>query len=166
MSRQKHSVELAKHSLEMEENLPLHEKGWVIQRIGWAFILMVMVAGAIGVFGSGFISKETPQAGSFSVKYDRYYRYEAEMKIEIRSNGTHISHISLPQDYLSNFRLIRFVPEPISNHTENRDVVYNFSPSANQTVTLYVVAENFGTIKGVMKINNQQHISLHHFLYP
>lgn len=166
MSREKRSVEHAAHSLEMEEDIRLHEKGWIVQRIGWVFILTVMVAGAIGVFGSGFVSKETPQAGSFKVKYDRYYRYETEMKIEIQSASEHISTLSFPQDYLKNFRLIRFIPDPLHNHTENQEVVYNFPPSANRTVTLYVIAEDFGAINGNMKINGQNNIALNHFLYP
>lgn len=39
MQRQKHTVEVINPDLEIDEQLDLHEKGWVIQKVGWTIII-------------------------------------------------------------------------------------------------------------------------------
>ena len=58
MATSKYSVETAKTGMELQEDLHLHEKGWIIQRIGWAVLFAVIIAGIIGVFGNGWVSSE------------------------------------------------------------------------------------------------------------
>ena len=166
MPRQKRSLEVVKPAIEIDEDLKLHERGWVVQRVGWLFILAVMLAGILGLFGEGFLSRKTATAGNIQTEYEQYFRYEAEMAIKIKSQNEHISTISLPQDYLKDFRIIRFIPEPLHNSTIGTDVVYNFQPASNQTVTVYLIPKTNGSLDGVMKVNGSNSIPLHHYIYP
>lgn len=165
MPQQKHSIEEVKHNLELNEHLSLHKKGWVIQTIGWIIIITIMVAGALGVFGGGILSKQRPSSGYIETEFERFFRYESEMKILIES-GEHISNISLPQQYISSFRIVRFEPQPINNNTSGSDVVFNFLPANNRLVTIYLVPKAYGNISGTMKVNGTNNIVLHHFIYP
>ena len=125
-----------------------------------------MIAGILGFFGDGPFSKKNPASGNIKATYERYFRYEAEMKIVIESSADHISNISFPQQYLKNFKLIRFVPEPEQNITSATDVIYRFMPSQNRVVTIYLTPKHRGTIEGDMKINGINNFLLHHFIYP
>lgn len=166
MPAQKHSVEVIKPAIEIDEQLKLHEKGWVIQRIGWVLILLVMLAGLLGLFGEGILSKQSVHAGNIRAEYERFLRYEAEMKILLEAPNEHIGTISLPQEYLKGFRIVRFEPEPIHNNTTANEITYNFQPGSNHIVTLYLTPKNKGSLDGVMKVNGANAIPLHHFIYP
>jgi hypothetical protein len=166
MPAKKSAVERVKATLEIDEAIHLHERGWIIQRVGWVCIIGIMVAGILGVFGEGPFSNMKAASGNIKATYERFFRYEAEMKINVESSSDHISNISFPQHYLKYFKVIRFVPEPEQNITSPTDVIYRFMPSQNRVVTIYLTPKQRGTIEGEMKINGTDRFLLHHFIYP
>jgi hypothetical protein len=165
MPRQKHSIEMVKTTLQLDERLDLHEKGWVIQRVGWVIIFAIMLAGLLGLFGEGLFSQKTVSNGGTKVEYERFFRYETEMKIKFES-GTHIRTISFPQEYLKDFRIVRFEPEPFSNNTSHNEVIYNFLPEQNLIVSIYLIPKSYGFISGTWKVNGTSNFNLNHFIYP
>ena len=166
MPERKQTVESVRPTLQIDESLALHRTGWIVQRIGWVMILLVMIAGLLGLFGEGFLSKTHPVSGEIKATYERFFRFESEMKIRVESSGGHIGNISFPQSYLKNFKIVRFVPEPHNNTTLPGEVVYHFLPAQNQLVTIYLTPTNHGNISGIMKVNGTNIFSLHHFIYP
>lgn len=166
MAKKKHSVEEIKPELEINERLSLHEKGWVVQRVGWVIISLVVVAGALGLFGEGPLSKKTLSSGNIKAEYERFFRYEAEMKIRLQSGDEHIAHIALPQQYVQNFRIVRFEPQPENNQTVADNIVFRFLPEQNRIVSIYLVPKSTGAVSGVMQVNGRHQYPLHHFIYP
>ena len=166
MAVKKSAVERVKPTVEIDESLPLHEKGWVVQRVGWVIIIAIIIAGILGLFGEGVLSKKKPVSGNITATYESFYRYDAEMKIVIESSSDHISQISFPQQYLKNFEILRFIPEPDNNVTSAGEVIYNYLPAQNRVVSIYLTPTNKGSIKGDMKVNGMNTFSLHHFIYP
>lgn len=165
MPRQKHTIEEVKTTLQLDERLDLHEKGWVIQRVGWVIIFAIMAAGLLGLFGEGAFSQKTVYNGATKVEYERFFRYETEMKIKIESPA-HISSISIPQEYLKDFEIVRFEPEPFSNNTSQHEVIYNFLPGQNLILSIYLIPKAYGAIHGVMKVNGTSNFNLNHFIFP
>jgi len=165
MPSKRQTIEHVKTDLEIDEELSLHEKGWVIQRVGQVIVVLVMMGGALGLFGEGLFSKATPHMGNVNVEYERFFRYQTEMRIEVKSSE-HISTISFPQSYLQKFKLIRFMPEPESNSTAGSETIYSFLPRENHIVNIYLETQNYGNISGLMKINGKDPIQLQHFIYP
>jgi hypothetical protein len=165
MPAKKQTIEHVKTDLEIDEELRLHEKGWVIQRVGQVIVVLVILGGALGLFGEGLFSKKTPHMGNVNVEYERFFRYQTEMKINVTSTE-HISTISFPQAYLEKFKLIRFMPEPESNSTAGNETIYSFLPRENHIVSIYLETQNYGNISGLMKINGKDPIQLQHFIYP
>ena len=165
MPAKKQKVEAVKPSLEIDEELKLHEKGWAIQRVGQIIVVLVIIAGALGMFGEGVISSTTPRSGVVNVEYERFFRYQTEMKILVKS-GEHISTISFPQRYLEKFKLIRFMPEPDANNTAGEETIYHFLPGQNHIVSIYLETQSYGNISGLMTINGKDPFQLQHFIYP
>ncbi|HYH14444.1 MAG TPA: hypothetical protein VD794_04450 [Flavisolibacter sp.] len=165
MADQKQNIEAIVHPVELDELLVMQERGWRIQKIGWFIILAIMLAGLMGVFGSGWISKRSPAIGNIRATYEGFFRYETEMKILIES-GVHINSISLPQRYVREFRTLRFEPLPFNNHTEEGDIVFNFLPADNRIVNIYLIPKKYGAIDGTLKINLEHTLPLHHYIYP
>jgi hypothetical protein len=161
----KSNVEKAVSTLQIKEDIPLHEKGWIVQRLGWILILGVMAAGLLGLFGQGLLSKQKVSSGNINAEYQRFFRYETEMQVALHS-PQHISTILLPQQYLEKFSKIMFIPEPSSTMTISGGVLYNFPPSDNHSVSIFLTPQDWGSIDGALQVNNVSNIPLHHFIYP
>ena len=65
MEKRKHTVEVIKTDLEINEELDLHEKGWKFQRIGWIFIFLLVALSAFGFFGDGLVFRPIQQLFDF-----------------------------------------------------------------------------------------------------
>lgn len=165
MPQQKSTVEVVEPDFEIDEQLDLQEKGWVIQRFGWIMIIAVMIAGALGLFGNGLISNKTSSSGNIKAEFERFFRYETEMRVLVESSD-HISSISFPQQYLKDFRIIHFVPEPVNNNTVGHEVRYNFLAGQNKIVSVYLIPQGFGSVKGSMNVNETTVLNLDHFIFP
>lgn len=160
----KEEVEEIKPELEIDEQLELHKKGWVVQRIGWVIIFLVPVLGALGMFGEGVLSNSQEEKGGVEVGFERFYRYEKEMQITFTA-AQHMPQISLSQDYLKNFRVVRIIPEPEHRLALADNIVYQFGGNNNRLVTIYAIPQTYGALSGAMAVNNQE-FSLHHFIFP
>ncbi len=160
----KQAVEKINTDLQIDEGVSLHQKGWLVQRIGWVIIFTIPLLGAFGMYGEGWISNRQKEKGSVKAEYERFYRYEKEMQIRVTSAG-HMPQISLPQDYLKHFRVVRIIPEPEQRLAENGNIVYRFGGTDNRSVSIYVIAQTYGNLRGTMAVNNQE-FSIHHFIFP
>jgi hypothetical protein len=165
MEDKEQTVEVVQPCLEIDEHLDLQKKGWKLQKIGWLCIAIIMLAGTAGVFGEGPLSDQTKSTGKTTVNYQRFFRHEAEMKILVES-ANHIASITLTGEYLKNFKVVRFVPEPVNNNTINKAVRYNFLPAENHIVSLYMIPKEFGSINETMKVNEADTFNLRHLIYP
>lgn len=161
----KNAIEHIKPTLEIDEQLKLQKKGWVVQRIGWGVIFLLPVLGAFGMFGEGLISNHKETKGALEAHYERFYRYEKEMQVSIKSPSEHMAQIALPQEYLSQFRVVRIIPEPEQRLALGQNIVYQFGGNSNHQVTIYAVPQTYGSISGTLSVNNQQ-FPLHHYIYP
>jgi hypothetical protein len=75
------------------------------------------------------------------------------MKLKFQSDGEHISQISLPQDYLRNFRVAEIIPEPEKQVASNGYVQYQFEGDQNGRVTFYMSPVERKTVEGILQVN-------------
>ena len=60
--------------LEVSQDLDHEKKFWLVQRIGWALLFLLWLAGVAGLFGSGPLSGSTASAPDLRLEYDRFVR--------------------------------------------------------------------------------------------
>lgn len=162
----KNKVERIKHTIELDEKIDYHIKGWKIQRVSWVIIIALMLAAALGVFGEGAVSKRSVDLGNAQVRYDRFFRYEAEMMLQFMiSESADSSLISFSQDYIKNFRIEQIVPEPKENYIQSGKVYYVFSGRAPMNIAFYMVPEKPGSLHGEVAVNDAR-FDLSQFIYP
>ena len=149
-------IEMAAKSvnkLPLKDEIDLHKKGWIVQRIGWVLMFAFLIAAMLGFFGEGPLSNKHIQAGSINVEYERYCRYEHGMQIRLESTGENISIVSIPQTYLKNFRVSTIVPEPEKQVSTAGFVQYQFEGTQNNIVTFYLDPVERKTVEGVFQVN-------------
>jgi hypothetical protein len=162
----RNKIERVKHTMDLDDKIDLQIRGWKVQRISWVVILALMLAAGLGVFGEGIISKKVVDLGNAQVKYDRFFRYEAEMMLQFAvTNSADSTLISFDQQYLKNFRIEQIVPEPRENFTRAGKVYYVFNGSPPMNIAYYLVPEQTGSTKGEVGVNNTN-FQLSQFIYP
>lgn len=153
------------NKLPLEDEIDLHRKGWIVQRIGWVLMFAFLMAAMLGFFGEGPLSKKHIQAGSINIEYERFCRYEHGMEIRLESAGENISSVSIPQAYLKNFRVSTIVPEPEKQVATAGLVQYQFEGSQNNIVTFYLDPVDRKTVEGIFQVNNHP-FTIKQTIYP
>ncbi len=162
-----HSIEVIKPQLEIDESLPLQERSWVVQRIGWWLLFAFVAVAALGLFGEGFFSKKTVSAPPASVEYEQFFRHEAtmEMVIDVNQSTGNQTIVAFPNSYLKNFRIESILPEPKENKIQGDQVHYVFEGNAPMHLVFYLVPQQVGQLEGKVMVNNNT-FNLSQFIYP
>ena len=147
------------------DEISLHRKGWIIQRIGWCLMFAFLISALLGLFGEGPLSDKKVQSGNISVEYERFCRYEHGMAIKLKSKQENISTVSFPQEYLENFRVGEIVPEPEKQVASAGYVNYQFEGSENKSITFYLSPLKRKTVKGIIRANANSFV-IKHTIYP
>ena len=163
----KQTVEQVETDLEINEDIPLHEKGWIWQRIGWFLILLLVILAATGFFGDGVVSKKTISGSHTTLAYERFYRQEARMEIKVglRQPGGTLAAVSFPNSYLEQFRIESIQPEPKEILLRGNSTHYLFPGTDSMTLVFYLVPQSSGSVSGTIGINNRPY-PITHFIYP
>jgi hypothetical protein len=152
--------------LEIEDEIDLHRKGWVIQKIGWAIILLTVIAASAGLFGTGILSNKHITGKEGTVRFERFVRFESptELTIEGRSNGENIE-VVFPSSYFLGMELDKIQPAPTMQRIESGSIVYRFSTRENALIKFYLIPETIGNLSTHLMINDETYF-IHHFIYP
>ena len=162
----KKAFEIVKTDLEIQEHLDAHKTGFIVQKFGIVFIIGLVVAAALGVFGDGILSKRSDAKGDILLEYERFYRHEARMELSfVMVNVANDAEISFPNQYLKDVRVESIIPEPNSTRIDRDKVHYSFEGKGNMRITFYMVPRKVGTLNGSIDMNGHS-FSLSHFIFP
>lgn len=166
--------------LDIEQDLRSQRGEWLVQRISWAVMVLLVLAGLAGVFGSGPMSSATASSpdGSVSVDYGRFARFKSPEKLRVtvrpeaaskEDASKRVLRVQLSSDYLKGVQIQRIVPEPDAVQIGEQWTVFLFpllEASAPATVTVYLKADAIGRLKGQVKAGNAQAVTINQFIYP
>jgi hypothetical protein len=155
----------AAKTLPVEDNIALHKKGWVIQRIGWGLMFAFLLASVLGLFGEGPLSTRKRTAGHITVEYERFGRYEHGMILRVESKEQNIARVCIAEDYLRVFRINNIVPRPQKQAGAGANVEFYFEGPENTEVTFYTEPVERRSITGAVKVNNDS-FSIKQTIYP
>jgi hypothetical protein len=161
------SVERVKTSLEIDEHLPIQERGWKWQAIGLYFIFALVLTAAAGLYGDGPLSKKRESETFATVEYQRFNRFQSrmELKVELNSPGKPDDlTVTFPANYLKHFQVDSILPEPEKTIVNGDQLQYVFNGTGNITITFYLIPQSVGGINGSIEINNNR-LDFNHFIF-
>jgi hypothetical protein len=127
MPKLEKQVEHVFTGMEIDESLDFHIRSWKIQPFAWSVIGLFVLAGVLGLFGSGILSKVSKDQGGAGIRYERFFRFGTPMKIEFRDDtGLPETEITFPTSYLSRFSVQSIVPAPSRTEISEGLVKYSF----------------------------------------
>lgn len=160
------SMEKLKTSLDLEDEIRLHETGWAIQRIGWVIILLLLVAAALGIFGTGMLSQTQVDQTGHTIIFEKFARYEAPMQLTVHAKSKNNNiEIRLPEIYFESIELDKIVPEPHETDLAQGNVVFTFQSKDRSAIKFYLTPEKTGQVKVHIQVNESDFI-ITHFIYP
>jgi len=155
-----------------DEDLPLQRRTWLIQRVGWCAMALLVGASLFGVFGGRGCASTTTVEGSNAALRVHYERFErvgapAPLRIEIHPVDGQFA-FSLSDDYLANVELKCVTPPAESIRSSPAGRLFSFGLSSgleSLVVTLDVRHRNPGRTRAIIR-SGPDSVEFSQFVYP
>ena len=161
--------------LEAPQRLSHQRWEWVIERVGWALMACVVVAGVLGGLGPGPLGscEAVSPDGSLTVNYYAVERIAApnSLELQITPGSTEQSKIelSLSRSFADGANVESLVPSPAETRATDSAIIYTFLADdlshGNKIVCRYQ-HEHFGVLKYQVSIANGQPIAIRQLVLP
>jgi hypothetical protein len=156
--------------LQIEQDLAYQKRAWFVQRIGWAVMMVVVVATAAGLFGDGVLSNASVGNDEFRIEYKRFPHYlsAAPLTIRAQNNSNDDLQIRISSAFLEAMKLDSVVPQPESVQAGPGWLNYTFKTAApgQILVRFNITPEQTGWVTGTVTCENRQSLSFWQFVYP
>lgn len=161
--------------LEIGQDIIFQRREWSAQRIGWALMALLILAGLAGLFGAGPLSQATAgsEGGPLWIEYDRFERRQAPAMLRVHlgpgaaSNGQ--AQVWLSRNYVEAIEIEQIIPQPerVEAGPERMIYVFNVGDTSQPTaITFYLKPQAIGAIQAQAGLADEQPLNFSHFVYP
>jgi hypothetical protein len=159
------------HRPEIGEDLVFQHHNWRVQRVGWALLAVLIVAGLVGLLGPGPLSNVNARGGNgLEVEYERFVRHGAqtELRVRVTQPPSGQVRIAISREYLDTLNLQQVVPAPTRVQASGVDVVYTFELAGNgpMQATFVLQPEKLGKHVARVAIDIGTRVTVQQFTYP
>jgi len=167
--------ERAARTLQLAQDLALQRRDWILQRVGWILLGLVVIGALLGLFGAGPLSKAVAgrQEGELWVEYRRFWRLQSTMDLQINVGAAAVTgrqvRIRISRAYLESASLERIVPQPQRVEVGPEFFTYTFDTEApGQPVAMMLAIEATlpGPLTGKIALKRGPQVEFTHFIYP
>ena len=161
-------------SLEVAEDLVFQKREWMVERIGWAAMALLVLLGLLGLFGDGPISRaEKTSPGGLKIAYERFERrtnptlIDLEFPPEAVQNGQLRWWIN--RDFVKRVQIDGIFPNPEQQETTPDRLIYiNNVPDAAGTIQirLNISAEKSGRLPVEIGWLDGESLQFSQFIFP
>lgn len=138
---------------------------WPVLRIGWLAMGLFLLAGVLGLFGTGLFTERTEGDATLSVRYERYLRYSMSSEINIHTSGlARDSSLWINSDYLKKAMITSVNPEPESMDQLDGMLRLKFASRFPSDITIYLQPEDWGRQELTIRLNGRKK-TIKQFIY-
>jgi len=158
----------------IDEDMVFQRREWMIQRVGWVVILLLLIAGLFGALGgNGWLSHGEAKAGSLALEYERFTRQRRPTSLQVRVDPASARDgrvpIWLDQAFLDRIDVERVEPEPVETRAGADRVVYQLAlvdPQRPAQVTIAYQPADLGVTQIRLGIVGGDAIAIDQVVYP
>ena len=159
---------------EIEQDLEFERRAWIIERVGWILMLLVVIAALLGLFGHGVLGYRSATApnGSVTVEYEAVARKGGSTGLDISVRAPRHADavvVLIADSYLRHVDVESITPEP-SVVTGSGDAVRFEFPVAPGTdellVRLQLRPDALGSIEGSVETPDGPPVRFSQFVLP
>lgn len=161
--------------LEINQNLHVQKQIWIVQRIGWVGMALIILAALSGVFGSGPLARTevTDDQQTFRLLYDRFGRYEGELVLQLvlspETTKTNRVTVEIDRAYWISHAVQQIAPEPLISSIGIDGFRYTFeihAPSTPAVIVFRLRPKYLGALDGHIRVNDGGPLQLNQFIFP
>ncbi len=161
--------------LEIAQDLEYQKKAWIVQRVGWVLMALVVILALAGLFGPGPLSTTTvgDERAPVRLQYERFVRSRdpTELTIHIGANAAQGSEarIWLDREYLHKVQIRHITPDPERVEAGPDRLMYVFrliGPNQPTAILFNVEPQEIGQLQGKFGVDQGAALSFTQFVYP
>ena len=162
-------------SIQVDEDMVWQRRTWVVQRLGWCAMGVLVLTALTGVFGYGSLSwqQASDPAGLVRVEYERFQRQGSEfsLRVDIATQATTEDAVPLRVSgtFLDAVEVKGIVPEPREARSHGGDVEYIF-PMAQSgqpaTIRFALKLRKVGCHSAEIGLGGREPARFTQFVYP
>jgi hypothetical protein len=136
--------------LELDEDIHQQQQVWVIERISWALMALVIGAAATGFLGHGAFSNRrvSPVDAGYTIDYHRLERHQSQsifiVQLDEEALQGDVVRLRLGNSFLRKAEITRIEPEPDSVELDADLVTYSFNAAAAGVITFHFIPTGYG----------------------
>lgn len=160
-------------AIEIDQDLDHARTLWPVQRAGWVVMLLLAIAGLLGVFGNGPLASARAGTAGLTLEYDRFARHGARSALyaDIEPTAVRGNTVKLwiSQGYLEELEVESVLPEPESVESRGDVLLYTFvtaDRSRPTRITLNVRPEGYWSQRASAGVEGGGAVSFRQFIYP
>jgi hypothetical protein len=158
---------------EIDEDPEFARREWVVQRVCWVILVLILIAGFIGLLGAGPLSQTEAAAGPLTLEYDRFVRKLSPTVFHLRVDASAAVDqqigVWLEQDLVDKFDVTQIIPEPVDAEAGTGRVVYYFGVTESDPVseiTFDMQPSEAGRLRSRLGLVDGPEIDVDQFIYP
>lgn len=162
------------HELEIPDDPTFQDRQMRFERIGTCALVLVLVAAALGLFGSGLLNgtRAATADGALSVEYPHFARRLAPLRLRVevrRVRGSDETGVWIATEYLEHVRFEHVTPEPVRSEAGSSGTTFVFASDARATALVIFLdarALDPGRARGRIGTSAENSVELGHLVYP
>ncbi|MEN5110064.1 hypothetical protein ABE521_14575 [Pseudomonas sp. TWI672] len=156
----------------VEEDMPMQQRVWRFERVGWYALVLIVLMALAGLFGNGPLSDAqlVSTDGRVAVAYQRLSRSGTSENVRITVHGIagQPVMILLGGDLLRQASIEMLQPQPQKSLSHGESLLLQLGTSKDGVATLYLTlrSEHVGPLEGIVSAGPQSAVHFSTFLYP
>lgn len=162
--------------LEIDEDIRHQRKVWIIERVSWVIMALLILAASVGLLGHGPFSSgvlNVPSSGLL-VQYERFERMNAQALLRIRLGSQQqqddvAARLSLGREFLGKVAISHIEPEPAEVEVWPDRLTYVFTrpePGNSAEVIIHYQPFSFGKVEVRIGLDGYPVQAFGQFIYP
>jgi anti-sigma factor RsiW len=160
--------------LEAPEHLRHQRWEWLVERIGWLVIALLLAAAMAGLLGPGPLSDRTAASddGALTVEYDAFHRYQApaSLRIHVAPRDTESDvKVAVSRSMTDATQLDEIVPKPVLSKLDGAQLILTFRAEdfhQSDTVLYRYQYEKFGSFTHRIGLAGQEPVEIEQWIFP
>lgn len=154
--------------LELDEDLEFQRREWLLERAGWAVLFAIVLAGLVGLLGSGPLSgaQTATVDGSIAVQYGRIIRWQSPQFLEVEFARDEPRQIRVAASLMRTWSVQQVTPTPKEVTSTREETIYTFHGRERGRVTVEYQARRIGAATGRLRFAGGREVVVRQVALP
>ena len=161
--------------LELQQDLVLQRREWIVERVGWCIMLLLLVAALLGAFGRGWLSHTSvaDARGTLRLDYERLTRLQSttELTVVLAPAALHgdTARVWIDREFMQALQIQHITPQPALVDVDTNRLTYVFmatEPERTVTIRFAIQPRRAWRHHGRIGLPGERGVSFTQFVYP